>query len=70
MKVLACIHSLQDKKTGKHHLDEAEILEVKDNNNVVALYRGIKYTAIYNVFTGTYFVDDKYGRIEETEAGA
>ena len=63
MKVMANIHSLQDKKTGRHNLGEAEILEIKDNNNVIARYNGVKCTAIFNIFTGTYFVDDIYGRI-------
>jgi hypothetical protein len=34
---------------------------------VVAVYNGIKCTAIYNRFTGRYYVDDVYGIIEEEE---
>jgi len=62
---MAYIHSLKDKKTDTNHLGEAEIIEYRDNNNVIALYNGVRCTAIFNVFTGAYFVDDIYGRIEE-----
>lgn len=67
MKILAYIHSLQDKKTGEHKLDEAVILEHTDNNNVIAEYNGVKCTAIFNVFVGRYYIDDVYGRIDEQE---
>lgn len=59
MKVLACIHSLGGK------LDEVTILDFKDNNNVVALYRGVKCFAIFNPFVGRFYVDDIYGIIKE-----
>ena len=64
MRVLAYIHSLQDKKTNTHVLGKAEILEHIDNNHVIAVYQGIKCMAIFNPFVGKYFVDDVYGRIE------
>lgn len=57
MKVLAMVHSLKD-------LAEVEIIEHKDNNNVIAEYKGQKCTAIFNVFVGRYYVDDIYGKIE------
>ena len=63
-KVVAYIHSLKDKTNDRHVLGECEILEVKDNNNVIARYDGIKCKAIFNPFVGKYFVDDVYGRIE------
>ena len=56
MKVMAMVHSLGS-------LAEVEIIEHKDNNNVIAEYRGIRCTAVFNVFTGLYYVDDKYGVI-------
>jgi len=62
MKVTAYIHSLQDKKTGQHNSDKAEILEHIDNNHVIAEYRGVKCRTIYNPFVGAYFVDDVYGK--------
>ena len=64
-KTMAYVHSLKDKKTDTNHLDEVEILEVKDNNNVIALYNGVKCTAIFNHFVGRYYVDDVYGVIEK-----
>ncbi|MBD5144977.1 MAG: hypothetical protein HDT21_03555 [Ruminococcus sp.] len=57
MKVLAMVHSLKD-------LAEVEIIEHKDNNNVIAEYNGQKCTAIFNPFVGRYYVDDIYGKIE------
>lgn len=57
MKILAMVHSLND-------LAEVEIIEHKDNNNVIALYNGKKCTGIFNVFVGRYYVDDIYGVIE------
>jgi hypothetical protein len=65
MKIMAYIHSLKDKKTDTNHSGEAEILEHTDNNNVVALYNGIKYRAIFNPYVSRYFVDDVYGKIGE-----
>ena len=56
-EVEAVIHSLGGK------LDKATIVKHTDNNNVVAEYKGNLYTAIYNVFNGHYYVDDKYGFI-------
>jgi hypothetical protein len=64
MKVVAYIHSLKDKKTDIHVLGEAEIIEHIDNNNIIALYNGIKCRAIFNPFVGRYFVDDIYGKIK------
>ncbi len=57
MKVKAMVHSLGE-------LAEVEIIEHKDNNHVIAEYHGHKYTAVFNIFTGLYYVDDKYGLIE------
>jgi len=51
----------------KNALDEVTILEVRDNNNVVAEYQGKKCTAIFNIFTGLYYVDDLYGVISESD---
>ena len=58
MKVKAMVHSLGE-------LAEVEIIEHKDNNHVIAEYHGHKYTAVFNIFTGLYYVDDKYGVISE-----
>jgi len=67
MKTMAYIHSLKDKKTDTNHLGEVEILEVKDNNNVIAEYNGVKCRAIFNYYVNRYFVDDLYGIIKDSE---
>ena len=64
MTVMAYIHSLQNKATGDHTLGECEILSHEDDNHAVALYKGVRCTAIYNFFAGAYFVDDIYGKLE------
>ena len=58
MKTMAMVHSL-------NALAEVEILDHKDNNNVIAIYDGKKCSAIFNVFVGLYYVDDIYGLIKE-----
>ena len=63
MKVMAYVHSLKDKKTDTNVLSEVEILEIKDNNNVIALYDGAKCRGIFNYFVGRYYIDDVYGRL-------
>lgn len=50
----AFIHSLKE-------VGEAVILHEKDNNDVVAEYKGKRCTAIYNPFVGLFYVDDIYG---------
>lgn len=57
MEVMAMVHSL-------NALAKVRIIEHINNNTVVAEYNGHKYTAVYNVFVGLYYVDDKYGLIE------
>ncbi|MCM1330272.1 MAG: hypothetical protein NC253_12640 [Ruminococcus sp.] len=57
MKVLAMVQSLND-------LAEVEIIEHKDNNNVIAEYNGQKCTAIFNPFVCKYYVDDVYGKLK------
>lgn len=44
---------------------QAEVIIISENgcNNVVAEYNGKRYTAVYNGFTGMYYVDDVYGAI-------
>ena len=60
-KIKAMVHS-------KEALDEVTILEVRDNNNVVAEYQCKKCTAIFNPFSGYYYVDDIYGVISESDS--
>lgn len=61
MKVEAYIHSLKDHKHDRHVLGEAEILQQIGDNLYLAEYNGIRCTAIFNIFTGRYYVDDVYG---------
>lgn len=62
-KVQAMVHSLKA-------LDEVTIIsENYENgvNEVVAEYNGKRYTAIFNPFSGYYYVDDLYGEIKESD---
>lgn len=69
MKVMAYIHSLQDKNTGKHVQAEAEIIaDCSKVNTFIASYNGIICTAVYNPFVGAYFIDDVYGIIGQGRA--
>ena len=51
-------------------LAEATILKRFDDNRYIADYNGVKCTAIFNPFVGTYYVDDKYGLIKEADNNA
>ena len=61
MKVEAYIHSLGGSDHHQHVLGEAEILERIGANLYLAAYNGVRYTAIFNIFVGRYFVYDVYG---------
>ena len=65
MKVQAYIHSLKDRKHDRNVLGEAEIIERIGNNLYLAEYNGVRCTAIFNFFTGRYYVDDVYGVVKE-----
>lgn len=60
-KVISYVHSLKDEKTGENHTAEVEIVEHRDNNNVIAIYNGVRCYAIFNPFVGMYYVDDVFG---------
>ncbi len=64
MKVKAYIHSLKDKEHDRHVLDEAEIIKCIGDNLYLAEYNGVRCTAIFNFFTGSYYVDDVYGIVD------
>ena len=69
MKVDAYIHSLKDHKNNRHMLGKAEIIECIGDNLYLAEYNGVRCTAIFNLFTGRYYVDDVYGiQREDTHA--
>ena len=61
MKVKAYIHSLKDHEHDRHVLGEAEIIQQIGDNRYLAEYNGVRCTAIFNFFTGAYYVDDVYG---------
>ena len=42
-------------------IDEVTIIERKDNNHIIVDYRGVKCTAIFNIFDCSYYVDDIFG---------
>ena len=58
-KANAHIHSLDGK------MDTVTIIEHRDNNHVIAEYKGKRYTAVFNPFVWAYYVDDIYGEIKE-----
>jgi hypothetical protein len=60
-KDTAIIHSRKGTDTPT---DTVTIIEHKDNNNVIAEYKGQRCTAIFNPFVGMYYVDDVYGKLE------
>jgi len=53
-KTKAMVHSLKAR-------DEVTILHQKGPNDVVAEYKGKRFTAIFNPFSCLYYVDDVYG---------
>ena len=59
--IQAHIHSLNG------GLDTVTIVEHKDNNHVIVKYHGKYYTAVFNPFVGQYFVDDKFGLINDID---
>ena len=66
MRVQAYIHSLKDKEHDRNVLGgEAEIIRSIGDGLYLAEYNGVRCTAIFNVFTGRYYVDDVYGILKE-----
>ena len=52
-----------------HSLDgetkEITVLQQLDNVNYIVEYNGVKCSAIFNWYTCSFYVDDKYGIIKE-----
>jgi hypothetical protein len=46
-------------------LREATIVEKVGDNRYIAEYNGVRCTAIFNPFVGRFYVDDKYGIIQD-----
>ena len=53
------IHSLEGE------LRNATIVEKVGDNKYIADYNGVKCSAIFNPFVGEFYVDDKYGVIQD-----
>lgn len=66
MKVKAYIHSLKDNNHNRHILGEAEIICQIGDNQYLAEVNGVRCTAIFNFFTGAYYVDDVYGIVKDS----
>lgn len=66
MKVNAYIHSLKDHAHDRNVLGEAEIIEQIGDNLYLAEVNGVRCTAIFNFFTGAYYVDDVHGVQKES----
>ena len=60
-EVEAVIHSLGGK------IDAAIILSHKDNNHCLAEYKGEICTAVWNPYSGYYYVDDVYGKVRKVQ---
>lgn len=61
IRTRAHIHSLKGK------LEDVQILgEIPDKNQTIyiAEYQGNQYTTIFNIITGSYYVDDVYGKVD------
>jgi len=58
------VHSLNRESQG--NLAEATIIRRVGDNSYLADYNGVKCTAIFNPFTGRYYVDDIYGVIPDS----
>jgi hypothetical protein len=63
-KANAIIHSFSKECSDKPY-DDAMIIHEDGSNDVVAEYKGIRYTAIFNPFVCRYYVDDIYGKLED-----
>ncbi len=61
-KTMAHIHSLDGA------IDEITVLDSKQDGAqtvYIVNYKGVKCTAIFNLYAGAYYADDKYGIIKE-----
>lgn len=60
----AFIHSMKQ-QDGTQHTDTVEIVQHRSNNDIVARYKGQYYSAVFNPFSGRYYVDDTYGHLPD-----
>ena len=59
-KVEAMIHSIHQKK-------QVFLVQYEDVNHCKAIFGNKLCTAIYNTYTGVFYVDDKYGVLDTLE---
>ncbi len=64
-KATAYIYSLNQGKMHSTEKAEITVLEQAGDNDYIVEYNGVKCHAIFNFFTGNFYADDIYRRIEE-----
>ena len=64
-KAMAYIYSLNQGTMCSTKKAEITVLEQVGDNDYIVDYNGVKCHAIFNFFTGCYYADDVYGRIDE-----
>ena len=65
-KTEAVIHSLSKVDT-QNPYDMVTIIHEDGPNDVVAEYKGVRYTAVFNAFVCRYYVDDLYGKLNDQD---
>ena len=64
-KAMAYIYSLNQGAMCSTQKAEITVLEQVGDNDYIVDYNGVKCHAIFNFFTGCYYADDIYGRIDK-----
>ena len=59
IKTIGRIHSLGGAEA------EITVIDKCGDNDYIVNYEGVKCHALFNFFANRYYVDDKYGRIEQ-----
>ena len=67
LKVNAHIHSLDGNMDNVTIVCKQRIFGHEINNSYIANYKGTLCTAVFNCFTGSYYVDDLDGIISEND---
>jgi hypothetical protein len=63
-ETLAIVSSLSSSGTNPTE-DVVTIIHENGANDVIAEYKGMRYTAIFNAFVCRYYVDDRYGKLKD-----
>ena len=64
-KTTAYIYSLNQGKINSTETAEVTVIKQVGDNDYIVDYNGVKCHAIFNFFTGYYYADDIYGRVEK-----